>query len=92
MLPPDGQTYIEIADQIPQTCNRAQFSLQSTTENQNVLSHRTKDRMEVQKAQITQELNTMAEVEKLQEMMSMYKAHLPLRKLCFLGVLAGWWC
>ena len=26
------------------------------------------------------------------EKMSMYKAHLPLGKLFFLGVLAGWWC
>ena len=50
------------------------------------------EKMEVQKFQITQELNTMAEVEKLQEKMSMYKAHLPLGKLFFLGVLAGWWC
>jgi len=50
------------------------------------------DKMEVQKFVITQELNSMAEVEKLQEKLSMYKAHLPLGKLFFLGVLAGWWC
>ncbi len=50
------------------------------------------DKMEVQKFVITQELNSMAEVEKLQEKLSMYKAHLPLGKLFFLGLLAGWWC
>ncbi len=49
------------------------------------------DKMEVQKFAITQELNSMAEVEKLQESLSIKKAHYPLGKLFFLGCLAGWW-
>jgi formate/nitrite transporter FocA (FNT family) len=60
--------------------------------NENVYSQRTMDKMEVQKFVITQNMNSMAEVEKLQEKLSMYKAHMPLGKLFFLGLLAGWWC
>jgi len=53
---------------------------------------KTMEILEVKNFQITQELNSMMEVEKLQEKLSIYKAHLPLGKLFFLGVLAGWWC
>jgi formate/nitrite transporter FocA (FNT family) len=62
-------------------------------QNEIVLSQRTMDKMDVQKFQITQELNSMSEVEKLQEKMSMCNnTHLALGELFFLGVLAGWWC
>ncbi len=59
--------------------------------NENIYSQGTMDKMEVQKFVITQEINSMAEVEKLQESLSIKKAHYPLGKLIILGLLAGWW-
>ena len=70
----------------------ASLPLLKDERNENIYSQRAADKMEVQNFVITQELNSMTEVEKLQEKLSMYKAHLPLGKLFFLGVLAGWWC
>ena len=46
---------------------------------------------EVQQFNIRADNNTMYDVEKQQEKLSMVKAHLPLGKLFFLGCLAGWW-
>jgi formate/nitrite transporter FocA (FNT family) len=80
------------SEKVYQEAKSIMLSKKPSTRNENVLSQGTMDKLEVQKFQITQELNSMAEVEKLQEKMSMYKVHLPLPKLFFLGVLAGWWC
>ncbi len=49
------------------------------------------DFKELQGYQIGHEMNTMFDVEKLQEKLATYKAHLPFGKLFFLGLLAGWW-
>ncbi len=46
---------------------------------------------ELQGYQIGHEMNTMFDVEKLQEKLAAYKAHLPFGRLFFLGLLAGWW-
>ena len=52
---------------------------------------RGEDYKEIQQYQLAQDMNTMIDVEKVQEKLSVYKAQLPLPRLFFLGVLAGWW-
>jgi formate/nitrite transporter FocA (FNT family) len=50
------------------------------------------DYKEIQQFSLPQDMNTMIDVEKLQEKLSVYKGQLPFPRLFFLGVLAGWWC
>ena len=49
------------------------------------------DYKEIQQYQLPQDMNTMIDVEKVQEKLSVYKGQLPFPRLFFLGVLAGWW-
>ena len=46
---------------------------------------------EIDRFQIAIEINSLSDVEKQQEKLSIIKAHLPLPRLFFLGFLAGWW-
>ncbi len=49
------------------------------------------DIKELQGYAIGHEMNTMFDVEKLQEKLALYKANIPLGRLFFQGVVAGWW-
>lgn len=60
-----------------------------TKEGRNLRKRRQKK--EVIAFQIRQDINPMIEVEKMQERISIIKGHLPFRRMCFLGCLAGWW-
>ena len=48
--------------------------------------------MEVNEFVVSSKINTMFDVEKFCEKLAMKKAHTPLPKIAFLGILAGWWC
>ena len=46
---------------------------------------------EVRQFNLTVDINPMHDVEKQQEKLSIVKANMPLIRLVFLGILAGWW-